>query len=186
MPKYKSLTDEQLIPLFKDGSDEAFEELYNRHWLAIYRRFYKKLQSKALAEEYTQELFTSLWSRRKEIAINSCLVHYLNGAVRKMVINYIRVEIRKKMMLQDSVAEPDESAQYDEDLYTNLHKALNDLPEKTCEIIKLSKLEGRSVKDIAAQHNVSNKAVEYHITKALKMLRSYLKDLRNVAASIIL
>lgn len=186
MPKYRSLTDEQLIPLLKEGSDEAFEEIYNRHWLVIYRRFYKKLQSKALAEEYTQELFTSLWSRRKEIVINSCLVHYLNGAVRKMVINNIRVEIRKKIMLQDPVAEPDENPEYDEDLYANLHKALNDLPAKTSDIIKLSKLEGRSIKDIATRHNVSNKAVEYHITKALKMLRAYLKDLRNVAASIIL
>lgn len=186
MPKYKSLTDEQLIPLLQQGSDEAFEEIYNRHWLAIYRRFYKKLQSKALAEEYTQELFTSLWSRRKDIVINDCLVHYLNGAVRKMVINNIRAEIRKKILLQESRVETVESADHDDDLYINLNKALNDLPPKTGEIIKLSKLEGHTVKDIATQQNISNKAVEYHITKALKMLRAYLKDLRNAAASVIL
>jgi RNA polymerase sigma-70 factor (ECF subfamily) len=186
MPAYKSLTDEQLISLLQQGSDEAFEEIYNRHWLVIYRRFFKKLQSKALAEEYTQELFTSLWSRRKEIVINNCLVHYLNGAVRKMVINNIRMEIRKKIFLQRSQSEPVESPDDDDDLHATLHHALNNLPDKTSEIIKLSKLEGLTVKEIATQHNISNKAVEYHITRALKMLRTYFKNLRNAAASIIL
>jgi RNA polymerase sigma-70 factor (ECF subfamily) len=186
MLKYKSLTDEQLIPLIQQGSDEAFEEVYNRHWLAIYRRFYKKLQSKELAEEYTQELFTSLWSRRKEIVINDCLLHYLNGAVRNMVIDNIRFEIRNKLMLERSVMERADAPGHDDDIYADLHKALNELPGKTGDIIKLSKLEGRAVKEIAAQHNISNKAVEYHITKALKMLRAYLKDLRNAAASFIL
>ena len=90
MPTFRSHTDEQLISLLREGSDEAFKEIYNRHWLAIYRRFFKKLQSKSLAEEYTQELFTSLWARRHEIIIHGSLMSYFNGAVRKMVINYIR------------------------------------------------------------------------------------------------
>ncbi|HEU5146905.1 MAG TPA: sigma-70 family RNA polymerase sigma factor [Chryseosolibacter sp.] len=186
MPANKSLTDEQLVTLLQQGSAEAFEEIYHRHWLSVYRRFYKKLQSKTLAEEYTQELFTSLWSRRKELAINNCLVHYLNGAIRKMVINNIRVEIREKLLLQRAQEEPVESPVYNEDDLSNLQTALNNLPGKTGDIIKLSKLQGRAVKDIAQQHNISNKAVEYHITKALKMLRAYIKDLRNAAASLVL
>ena len=80
MPTFRSHTDEQLISLLREGSDEAFKEIYNRHWLAIYRRFFKKLQSKSLAEEYTQELFTSLWARRHEIIIHGSLMSYFNGA----------------------------------------------------------------------------------------------------------
>lgn len=185
MSSFKSYSDERLISLLQQGSHEAFEELYNRYWLVIYRRFYKKLQSKALAEEYTQDLFTSLWSRRSGLTISISFIHYLNGAVRKMVVNNIRNEIRKKIMhansLELTVTNPDDSQ-----LFSTLTQALENLPVKTGEIIKLSKLEGLSVKDIAAHQNLSNKAVEYHITKALKMLRTYFRNIKNAAAALVL
>ena len=120
MPTFRSHTDEQLISLLREGSDEAFKEIYNRHWLAIYRRFFKKLQSKSLAEEYTQELFTSLWARRHEIIIHGSLMSYFNGAVRKMVINYIRSQIRMKLMQQDTALEPDPSTIEEENSFSSL------------------------------------------------------------------
>ena len=186
MPSFKSYSDERLLILLQQGSHEAFEELYNRYWLVIYRRFYKKLQSKALAEEYTQDLFTSLWSRRHALTISISFIHYLNGAVRKMVVNNIRNEIRKKILVSESKAVNESFEEEDKQLITTLSNALETLPLKTGEIIKLSKLEGLSVKDIATQQNLSNKAVEYHITKALKMLRTYFKNIKNAAAALIL
>jgi RNA polymerase sigma factor (sigma-70 family) len=180
-----SCSDDTLISLLRQGSHEAFEELYNRYWLVIYRRFFKKLQSKALAEEYTQELFTSLWSRRSELTISISLIHYLNGAVRKMVVTNIRNEIRKKSMLEGFQHVPIINSEEDEQVFSTLHHALGDLPGKTNEIIRLSKLEGRSVKEIARLQDLSDKSVEYHITKALKMLRAYFKNSRDVAASVL-
>ena len=188
MPSFKSYSDERLLHLLQQGSHEAFEELYNHYWLVIYGRLYKKLQSKALAEEYTQDLFTSLWSRRHELTISISLIHYLNGAVRKMVVNNIRNEIRNKILVSESrsVTESIEVEEEDNQLISSLTNALETLPLKTGEIIKLSKLEGLSVKTIATQQNLSNKAVEYHITKALKMLRTYFKNLKNAAAALML
>jgi RNA polymerase sigma-70 factor (ECF subfamily) len=49
------------------------------------------------------------------------------------------------------------------------------LPEKTCEVFRMSRFENQSVKEIAVQLNLSEKAVEYHITKSLKLLRENLK-----------
>ncbi|WP_449439832.1 sigma factor-like helix-turn-helix DNA-binding protein [Pedobacter steynii] len=40
----------------------------------------------------------------------------------------------------------------------------------------MSRIEHRSVKDISEQLNISEKAVEYHITQSLKSIRFYLKE----------
>ena len=191
MTKIKSHTDERLLSLLRQGNHDAFKEIYNRYWLVIYRRFYKKFQSKELAEEYTQELFTSIWSRRNDLSINSSIILYLDGAVRKMVINYIRNEIRKKLVFTRSpdgegcLSTPPENQEENEDLLVKLQAALKNLPDKTGKIIRLSKLQGMSVKEIAKEQNLSNKAVEYHITKALKTLKTYFKGLKNAAASLL-
>ena len=48
------------------------------------------------------------------------------------------------------------------------------LPEKTSRVFQLSRFENRPVKEIAEELNISEKAVEYHITKSLKALRENL------------
>ena len=64
--------------------------------------------------------------------------------------------------------------------YNDLARALEEkvkvLPEKTQEVFRLNRLEGRSVSEIANQLNLSEKAIEYHITRSRKELKLLLKD----------
>ena len=53
------------------------------------------------------------------------------------------------------------------DLSQALDNALKKLPEKTSRIFQLSRFENQSVKDIARELNLSEKAVEYHITESI-------------------
>lgn len=50
------------------------------------------------------------------------------------------------------------------------------LPEKSAEVFKRSRFENQSVKEIALGLNLSEKAVEYHITKSLRFLRENLRN----------
>jgi RNA polymerase sigma factor (sigma-70 family) len=68
----------------------------------------------------------------------------------------------------------DESVQF-ADLSKAVDEAMKKLPEKSVEIFKMSRFENQSVKAIAQQLNLSEKAVEYHITKSLKVLKEQLK-----------
>jgi len=53
---------------------------------------------------------------------------------------------------------------------------LDTMPIKTREVFELSRHQFISGKDIARQMGISLKGVEYHITKALKVLTVNLKD----------
>ena len=57
-----------------------------------------------------------------------------------------------------------------------IHKTLKNLPEQTHRIFEMSRFENKTVKEIAEETNITAKGVEYHITKALKVLRINLKD----------
>ena len=57
-----------------------------------------------------------------------------------------------------------------------VEKVLSRLPEKSAEVFKRSRFENQSVREIAVSLNLSEKAVEYHITKSLKFLKENLKS----------
>ncbi|MEJ0105237.1 MAG: sigma factor-like helix-turn-helix DNA-binding protein [Bacteroidota bacterium] len=49
------------------------------------------------------------------------------------------------------------------------------LPSKTRAIFRMNRYDNKSVREIAANLHLTEKAVEYHITRALKFLRKKLK-----------
>ena len=57
-----------------------------------------------------------------------------------------------------------------------VQRALAALPVQTREVLLRSRYHSQSNKEIAAALGISVKAVEYHITKALRVLRVVLKD----------
>lgn len=63
-----------------------------------------------------------------------------------------------------------------------IEKAIATLPEKTRQVFRLSRFDHLSIREIATNLNISEKAVEYHITQSLKTLRFYLKDYLDIAS----
>ncbi|MEX2234283.1 MAG: sigma-70 family RNA polymerase sigma factor [Cyclobacteriaceae bacterium] len=83
--------------------------------------------------------------------------------------NYYRTFIPQQQDTTDQVVAFD-------DLNDAVELAVSHLPEKSRQVFKLSRLEGRSNAEIANLLQVSEKAIEYHLTKSLKELRLHLKD----------
>jgi RNA polymerase sigma-70 factor (family 1) len=177
---YRNLPDDAILVLFKNNDADAYKEIYLRYWKQVYQVAYKKLQSKELAEELTQNLFVDLWKRRDSLAINN-LSAYLFGSLKFAVINYFKsllVQERYQVHAQASVAENETTDHLIllHDLSEALNRGIDLLPKKTAEVFRLSRINNYSVKDIAKALNISEKAVEYHITQSLKTMRYHLKE----------
>ena len=65
---------------------------------------------------------------------------------------------------------------FSEELQYLVNKALVSLPEQTRDIFIRSRYNNQSHKEIAETLGISTKTVEFHINKALKILRVALKD----------
>ena len=178
---YKQLADEILTKLLKADDVAAFKEIYVRHWKPLFNAAYYRLGSKETAKELVQNLFLHLWEKRATHSINN-LQHYLQAAIKNKVINHIEsVLVQKKYWkhisesASSSNSETEALLQYNE-LYIAFEKALQQLPEKTRNVFRMSRFEQLSVREIAQHLNISEKAVEYHITTSLKALRVDLKE----------
>lgn len=63
--------------------------------------------------------------------------------------------------------------------------SLSQLPEKTREILSLSRMAGLSNHQIAKRTKLSEKSVEYHISKCIKLLRRHLQDFLAVLVILV-
>lgn len=178
---YRLLSDEILTKLLKADDETAFKEIYTRYWKELFNAAYCRLNSKETAKEIVQNLFLYIWEKRASLSITN-LSNYLKTAVKNRIINHIESSLVQKKYQQhlretfsSQSAETEATVQYNE-LYLAFEKALQQLPAKTRAVFTMSRFEHLSIKEIAQQLNISEKAVEYHITSSLKALRINLKD----------
>ncbi|MCE7062932.1 RNA polymerase sigma factor [Dyadobacter sp. CY343] len=182
--------NEQLIEALQGGSEDAFTVIYQRYWYKMFLVAYRKLQSKEAAEEIVQDIFMRLWRERATDRIIN-LDYYLFSAVRYEVVDHIRGNISKEAYLSQT---PDFSALGEcnienqialSELITAIDEGLHILPEKSQEIFKLYRFEHWPLARIAKHFKLSEKAVEYHLTKATKSVRSYLKQTLSILLAFV-
>jgi RNA polymerase sigma-70 factor (ECF subfamily) len=178
---YAAWTDEALVRALREGDKLAFEEIYERYWELLLTVAYRKLNSREGAEEVVQDLFATLWLKRHAQDIHT-LQPYLLRAVKYRVIDVLKARLTQAAYLEHSrlhIAPEDHSTEETvaaDDLSLALLESLLQLPEHTREVFRLSRLEHQSVPEIAIRLNISRKTVEYHLTRALKVLRVSLRD----------
>ena len=178
---YRLLPDETLLKFLKISDELAFKELYLRYWKKLFYSAVNKINSKEVAEDIVQTIFVELWDNREIHSIQN-ISGYLDKAVKYRVINYIKAAISKQSLIAHFIKKqkPDEN---DADLHLLVHelnaaidRAIEQLPQKTQTVFRLSRFGKQSNKEISRMMNLSEKAIEYHITQSLKTLRFYLKD----------
>jgi RNA polymerase sigma-70 factor (ECF subfamily) len=183
MVAYELLDESSLLQAFKKGEMGAFEVIYKRHWYKLYCIAFKQTSSQHESEEMVQALFERIWKNRETAVIKS-LEPYLVISLRNMIVDYFRQKASERKLKQ--TFEFQEAANLTEEeinrtlLLNKIENILQELPEKTQTVFKMSRYEHKSVKEIAEYMQLTEKAVEYHITKAIKLLRQYLKHYLSV------
>lgn len=173
--------EEELLNDLRNGSEGAFEQIFKLYWQPLYAIARSKLRSHEEAEEVIQGIFSTIWEKRHTLLITN-LSHYLQTCVRNRVINHIRLRITQEKYWEYYKHFIPQHKDITEDLvaFDNLSEAVDEavsrLPEKSRQVFQLNRLEGRSKKEIAKLLRLSEKAIEYHLTKSLKELRIHLKD----------
>ena len=181
MQQYKNLSDEGLLKLAGRDDEAAFEELYNRYWEKLLAIGYFFMHDKQTSEDIVHEVMISLWSRRNQLEIESVSA-YLGTAMKFSVFKAIaRDKRRRELMKANTTAEQHETIEEQLDarcLQDYLSKTIEQLPPKARLVFKYSRSESLSIAQIAEKMDLSPKAVEYHMTKALRTLRSVVHKIK--------
>lgn len=173
--------DLHLLKSLNEGSEKAFDELFRRYWHKAYQATYAKTKSKEIAKEIVQDIFMGLWDKRGSLAITN-FSQYLRAAIKYRSIDFIRRKLVQqkywdyyKAYIPQADNSTEKKVAFNE-LMDTIEESMDRIPDKSRRIFYLNKLEGKSVKEISGMLSLSEKAIEYHITKSLKELRLHLKD----------
>jgi RNA polymerase sigma-70 factor (ECF subfamily) len=185
----KRLDDRDLISLYINGDDKAFEVLLMRHKDKIYRFIYLKVRDRVVAEDIFQEAFVKIINTLKLGTYNE-EGKFLPWAMRishNLVIDHFRRTSKVRMISESSSSKEDfnifsvlqqegrnteQQITYDE-LEQQMVNLIEHLPVTQREILKMRIFQELSFKDIAEMEDIS-------INTALGRMRYALINLRKL------
>ena len=175
-----ALNDLELLRLLKQDNASAFQELYDRYWNKLYYYAHKRLKSSTAAEEVVQNVFLTIWRKRKTLMIEEPGA-YLAAVTRYAVYHYVAAEKRRAMKEEMAGSRQMDvvgmEMMIDDKLLLEIVKQqANELPEKCRLVFIYNKLEDQPLPEVAERLNISVKTAEAHLTKALRLIRNRLKD----------
>ncbi len=191
---YQHIEDKAIWYLVKTEDDSlAFGELHRRYAAKLYALAYRKLGDRAAAEDVVQDLFVSFWLKRQTIQVEKTMDVYLFTALRNRIISQLRKQLYGQSIPLDEVPDQDlaslsanevqEWMQVNE-LRAVLDKELSSMPEKSRRVFELSR-SGLTNRETAELVGVTEKTVEFHISKVLRVLREKLNYLATIALLIL-
>lgn len=174
------LDDHELLKEIAADNHVAFAQFYQKYWKLCYGKVMEKSGDEILAEEITQLIFISLWEKRHHVQIKN-VPSYLFSAIKFQFINHIKSQLYFERYASYKQFDTARENQVENQLnYRYLKDAIDHgvgmLPIKSKTVFTLSRFKSFSVKEIAKELNLSEKSVEYHITKSLKTMRVVLKE----------
>ena len=183
------MKDNDLLKRLKKNDGKAFEELFRMYFISLqeYASFYTN--SPQLAEDIVHDVFYRIWEKRKNLEIHTSVKSYLFRSIHNNCIQYLRhqkvvqqhnlnqqVRLEEALIMNRLYFETGLSKLFEKEINELVDEAIGKLPEKTRDIYLLSRKQHKNNKEIAEKLQITEKAVEYHITRALSLLREELKE----------
>ncbi|MDY3070311.1 MAG: RNA polymerase sigma-70 factor [Parabacteroides sp.] len=166
-----------------------FEDIYERNYKRSFLFVKSYVHDDMAAEDIVTDSLVKYWEMAKlsdceikeslllTILKNKSLDYLRHKVVHETAISDItELENRELNIRISTLAACDPEEIFSEEIRYIVNEALGSLPEQTRRVFVLSRFENKPSKEIAEKLNITVKGVEYHITKALRVLRVSLKD----------
>ncbi|MDP4185555.1 MAG: RNA polymerase sigma-70 factor [Bacteroidota bacterium] len=165
------------IPYFLSTEDlygEFFEKNYHVACL-VANRYVNDIE---LSEDLVQDVFVTLWKKRKMLQETVNLKNYLLTAVRNHSLNVIQrnkvVKTSLSLVFDDLTDENNVLDYNKEEMAVKILHAINELPPKCKEIFNLAYQQGLSYQEIADELSISKNSVKTQMGIAYRYLKSKL------------
>ncbi|MDT8401272.1 MAG: RNA polymerase sigma-70 factor [Bacteroidales bacterium] len=156
---------------------EEFKGLFNKYFDSIRSYIYYRCGDTELATDIAQEVFMQVWEKKFEIRDGKIKSLLYKMAGDLFISRYRRMELEQRYVnsieLDYMEESPEEMAELKE-LTTKYESSLAALPENQRSVFLMSRNEGLKYGEIAERLNISVKAVEKRMNKALAFLRDAL------------
>lgn len=188
MTNLLSMTDEQLVKAYAQGSNEAFDTLLKRHQDRVFNYILRIIKNEDIANDIFQETFVKaiLTIKQGRYTENGKFPAWISRIAHNLIIDYYRqeksenlqsadledVNILNRKELCEATIEDNLIA---EQITADVKYLIQELPPLQREVLNMRYYQNLSFKEIAEQTNVS-------INTALGRMRYAIINLRRIAA----
>lgn len=189
--QFSSMTDNEnyLFEKLRMGDEAAFKVIYNKYVPRLYYFVHEYIPQGDIVENIIQDTLMTLWDKKATLADNTNLSAYLFTVAKNNCLYKLRdLKYREKLYDSTDIGILEMNANLDAlvslDTSSFTFQEIEQIIKNTLEILtpqcrvvfQLSRFEDKKYKEIAEELNISVKAVEGHISKALKVFRTNLKN----------
>ena len=187
MKIYKDKSDEQLISLYVDGKNEAFDELLERHKDRVYMYIYHAVKNDELADDIFQDTFVKaiMTIKQGRYVENGHFPAWITRIAHNLIIDYFRqtkaenlqstddtdVNILNRKELSDCTIEDNLVTTQ---IHNDVRRLIRALPDSQREVLVMRYYKNMSFKEIADTTGVS-------INTALGRMRYAILNMRRLA-----
>ena len=183
-----TMTDEELVVMYADGNDDAFDLLLERHQQVVFSYILYTVRNKNLADDFFQETFCKaiVTIRQGRYTESGRFRSWLMRIAHNLMIDYFRQKKNEKTLSNDEwgrdllndsslCEETVEGELVRRQVHSDVKKLVKHLPHTQREVVEMRYYEELSFKEIADITGVS-------INTALGRMRYAILNMRRLAA----
>jgi RNA polymerase sigma-70 factor (family 1) len=173
-------TEQKMIDEFRKGSQKSFAKLFHQLYPALCFYATRFTDDHGEAEDIVEESFIKVWERRETFNHYKVLRSFLYATIRNACLNWIKQKERhlaheKAIGIQ---SESSESSILENtvraEVFLDVYDAFEKLPPKCREIIDMVFFEGKNIREISNELNLSINTVKAQKRRGLLLLRNKL------------
>ncbi|HSZ34674.1 MAG TPA: RNA polymerase sigma-70 factor [Puia sp.] len=180
MRNRNDFTEQQLTDDFRKGNEKAFAKLFHQLYPGLCFYAIGFTDDQAAAEDIVEEIFIMVWNRRELFYHFKVLRSFLYSSVRNACLNWIKQKARhaKHEKRIAVFADITESSHLENlvraEVFRDVNAAFEKLPPKCRKIISMIFFEGKNVREVSEELNLSIGTVKTQKARGLMLLRNRL------------
>jgi RNA polymerase sigma-70 factor (ECF subfamily) len=186
LTQFHNSSDEELWEAFRGNKDSysnaAGEELYQRHFEALYRYGYHLVRERDVVEDCIQNLFVHLYQHRTTLGLARSVRFYLMASLRRRLAEYSSKaastvelqEAHESVEVEESVEALIIEHDREDEVKSRLQQHIAQLPKRQREVLYLHFYQGLPHKHIAEVMGIEVETVYVFLHRAVAALRKSL------------
>lgn len=168
----------------ENNTGELFiRKIFDQYYRSLVQ-FANRFLSIDECEDLVQDIFIGIWEKENAFQDELHLKVFLYKAVRNKCYNVIKHNLVKNKYAENTIKSLEDDDLFlkqilEEDIVCQLYKAIEILPDRKKEIIKLS-LKGLKNADIAEELGIQLQTVKTLKSQSYKILRDQFRDLESI------
>lgn len=160
----------------------AYRSLFEQYYVALCQFARRYIDDQETREDIVQDVFFTIWEKRKTISPTISARNYLVTCVRNLCLNYLRDQGYKQDYETNIQKRIPAYVENQDDIYTLqelrelLDKTLAKLPPEYRLAFEMNRFENKSIEEIAEIMGVSDRTVKRYKSRAIEILKEELKD----------